>query len=733
MRANFKRGLALILAVVMCITAVSGTGIGTLNAKAAGNAPKVEYSFEEIAEMASIPVMNLTMADSSKYDTLKTVKDKQNISKFELVNTDGKGKDIYLETTVDDETGENVYPLTAKGRGNSSWTMPTGKKPYNIKFDKKQDILGMGKAKSWCLISNWVDTSYMRNYMAYELACQMGMQTPDCEMVALCIDGVFEGIYLITEKVGLNDFRTEIPESENDGDVNGDGIVTEIIVEADIRADEYNEPGRFKTKNNVSFVPKDPDPEDLLSTELEEAEKELNAMEAAIMNGSNYEEYIDVDSWVDTYIINELAKNPDFGFGHQNCYASTYLYFREGGKVYAGPVWDFDIAYGRNDYSKMESEGYRDIAGTTGYLSQATKYYKELFENTDFEEKVIRRWKEIRESILPNWMGSTFNEGYNSVKDLNAIDIEIWGDHTGRVAGSYDMGRDPLAFEDEVAYVRNFINERVTWLDEQWNVDEITKKFSGSWTRWDEADAANYDTYESLVEATANNDAKTAVEDIWDGGYGGKEKSGTDYPAKGKAQSSVPGVALSKPVTITMALQRGQYDWSPESSHAYDIWKEGEASQGFGAVKNTITVTESGRYVGLTTGSYYIGDTTATMGNNGIQVYIIDVGTDGSVTLHDGTVKLSYEDRAATVTKTNYGYIEATSNGYKVSYRSNGSGNTGKTIGGSGNKQFRFYLPDECASNNDQEGTLKVTWRPSESNYADIPLKQEVTYVHASG
>ena len=65
MRANFKRGLALILAVVMCITAVSGTGIGTLNAKAAGNAPKVEYSFEEIAEMASIPVMNLTMADSS--------------------------------------------------------------------------------------------------------------------------------------------------------------------------------------------------------------------------------------------------------------------------------------------------------------------------------------------------------------------------------------------------------------------------------------------------------------------------------------------------------------------------------------------------------------------------------------------------------------------------------------------------------------------------------------------
>ena len=733
-RCMLKKLVSMMMALAMVITSVSWTDFGTLDAKAASNAPKVEYTFEEISDMANIPVMNLTMADASKYDTLKTDKEKkQNISKFELVNTDGKGKDIYLETTVDEETGENVYPLTAKGRGNSSWTMPTGKKPYNIKFDKKQDILGMGKAKSWCLISNWVDTTYMRNYLAYEMACQLGLGTPDCEMLALCINGVFEGIYLITEKVGLNDYRTEIPEGENDRDVNGDGIVTEIIVEADIRADEYQEPGRFKSDNNVSYVPKDPDPEDLMNSELEEIEKELNAMEAAVMTGVNYEDYIDVDSWVDTYIINELAKNPDFGFGHQNCYASTYLYFREGGKVFAGPVWDFDIAYGRNDYSKMESEGFRDIAGTTGYLSKATKYYKELFENTDFEEKVIKRWKEIRETILPTWMGTTFNEGYESVKVLNPIDIEIWGNHEGRVAGSYDMGRDPLAFEDEVAYVRNFINERVAWLDEQWNVDEITKKFSGSWKRWDVAADGNYTSFEELAEATEAGNAKTDVDDIWDGGYGGKEKSGTDLVERGNVQSSIPGVKLENPITIQMVRQRGEYDWSSDTTHAYDIWKDGTASQGFGGVKDTITVTESGRYVGLTTADYYIGDTTAVMGKNNAQVYIIDVGTDGSVTLHDGSVKLSYEAREVAVEKTNYGKIEAVNGGYKVSYVSNQSGNTGKTIGGTGNKQFRIYLPADCTDGNDQNGTLSVTRRPPESNYANVPLKQEVTYVQAEG
>ena len=202
-----KRILSLMIVAVMLVTMTSWTELETVKVQAADNAPSVTYTFDQIVEMSNIPVMNLTMSDSGKYDTLKTDKSvKQNISTFELVNTNGKGSDIYLEATVDDETGETEYPLTIKGRGNSSWTMPTGKKPYNIKFDSKQNLLGMGKAKSWCLISNWVDTTYMRNYLAYQLACQLGMGTPDCEMVALCIDGTFEGIYLLTEKVGLNDY-----------------------------------------------------------------------------------------------------------------------------------------------------------------------------------------------------------------------------------------------------------------------------------------------------------------------------------------------------------------------------------------------------------------------------------------------------------------------------------------------------------------------------------------------
>lgn len=672
-----KKTLALLLAVALAVTGFSTGGKSVLTVRAADNAPSVTYSFTQIQEMTDIPVMNLTMADADQYDTLKTVKDKQNISKFELANIPGSDELLVVETRVDEETGETTYPLTAKGRGNSSWTMATGKKPYNLKFDKKIDLLGMDKNKSWCLIANWVDTTFIRNYMAYKLACSMGMGTPDCEIVALCINDRFEGIYLLTEKVGLNDSRTVVPVGENDGDMNGDGEVTEIILEADSRAVENEEPGRFQTNSGVYFVPKDPDPEDLKDTELAEIEKEINAMEAAVMSGTNYDQYIDVDSWVDTYIINELAKNPDFGFGYQPCYSSTYLYFREGGKVYAGPVWDFDIAYGRNDYSNMEAEGNRKTADPEGFLTQSTKYYKELFENTDFEERVIERWKEISAEILPEWKSDTLDTGNKLCEDLAALDFEIWGDYSSRVAGSFDVGRSTLDFAEETAYIKSFIKNRISWLDTQWNVDEIEKKYSGTWTRWDVDAEDNYASYEALAAATDAGTAKTAAEDIWDGGYGGTEKAGTELEMVGERPKT--GVALNDSVTLTMDSPGNTYVW----------WKDGEAAGGFGNPQSaSLTAKESGRYIGVNTKDWWCGiDETISSGSKKPddilkQIYIVDVGTDGSVTVHDGQIVISTASRVASITETNYAYIEGSGNSYTVSFKEDQSGNCGITLGG---------------------------------------------------
>lgn len=703
---NWKRIVSAILALIMVVGILPVT---SLRASAAGKAPLKEINIQSVLNRG-IPVINLEMADASKYDTLKEDKEaKQNIQTFTLYNADGTlAEEVGI--TTDKTTGKVTYPLTAKGRGNSSWTMATGKKPYNLKFDKKIDLLGMGKAKSWCLIANWVDTSYMRNYMAYSLASEMGMGTPDVQQVALCINGKFEGLYALTEKVGLNEFRTEIPESGADHDVNGDGVVSEIILESDSRAYENGEPGAFTSKGGVYFVPKDPDPVDMGAQELTEIQKEMNEAEAHILSGENYKDYIDVASWVDTYIINELAKNPDFGFGYQPCYSSSYLYFREGGKVYAGPVWDFDIGFGRNKYDNMPAEGYRPTASPEGMLTANTKYYKELIEKTDFMEYVMARWKDLRKNgTLEKWMGSVYTSGYNAVSGLVQDDLAIWGGTDARVAGTFDVGRKALDFDQECTYIRNYITSRIAWLDTQWNVDSVEVSYTdGVWSR---------------TEGKAYDDQLTGVKTVWDGGHGGVEREKANEVELGKPQGAIPGVAV-QPFTLTL-------DTNGVGSPVCAKWYSStDAGAGFGpeGSKSQIQVTESGRYIGFVTSAWWVNnDQSYTMGGaNTTRVYIVDVGANGSVTVHDGTIYLDGTNpcRVDAVEENNhYGAIEAVNGGYLLKYQADGNG--AYQIEGSGTAvvDMKLSVVDGGSQN------LVVTKRAEGSQYPDVLDSFQSTYL----
>lgn len=707
-----SRGRRIISMCLVLLLVLGTLPISSQNVKAASpNAPLQEISVEQVKNQG-LPVINLDMADSGKYDTLKTVKDKQDIKKFTLYDTDG--------SVVEVDTKDGVYPLTAKGRGNSSWTMATGKKPYNLKFEKKIDLLGMGKSKSWCIVSNWVDTSYMRNYMAYNLACEMGMGTPDCRQVALCIDDKFEGIYLLTEKVGINEFRTEIPDSPEDRDINGDGKVSEIIVESDSRAYQNSEPGAFTTKGGVYFVPKDPDPEDLAPTELPEIEKEVNAMEAAILSGENYEDYIDVDSWVDTYIINELAKNPDFGFGYQPCYSSSYLYFNEGGKVYAGPVWDFDIAYGRNDYSKKGDEGNRETANPEKFLTANTKYYKELLEKTDFKEHVIRRWKQLKsDGTLNNWLKNTYQAGHDEVDGLVQQDIAIWGGTDKRVAGTFDVGRNALDFEQECAYIKDFLAKRIAWLDTQWDVDEIETPYSaGEWSREKVSTSSANPNYSALTNGNEHLDV------VWDGGYGFTENTEAVEKELGKPQGAIPGVPINS-ITLTLDTT-GMNTWDD----CVKWYTTTEVSNGFGADGNNsqITVEESGRYIGIAKQASWVSNGTYTMSHqssNKCWVYIVDVSPDGAVIVHDGTVTID-SSNPCKIEKIDevdhYGAIEGSGSNFTLKYQSDGNGTY--HVPGTGAAVDMKLDVVEGGSRN-----LTVTKRAAGSKYPEVLDSFESTYI----
>ena len=418
-----------------------------------GKQPVKGKSIEEITEF---PIVYVNTINNSAIDKLEKVsKD----AEFKIVYTDGTEFSVSV-----DEDGN--YPMTIKGRGNSTWELPTTKKPYNIKFEEKVDLFGFGKAKKWSLIACWLDTSITRSYIGYKLARSLDEASPDCEMVELVINGVYEGVYMLCEAYGINDHRVE---TKGDGiDLDGDGEVTEFLVEADVRALEHNEPNKFLTPSQNWMVVKEPDEEEIVDPTDERyvyISDYINKVDDAIVNGGNYEDLIDLDSLASQYVVNEFLKNPDYGYGGQPYYGSTFMYMEEGGKLYFGPFWDCDICLGRNDYADIELEGYRQTANPEGYLSGASHWIKQLLQDEKFVAKVKEKW-----ALLKPEVEKMINTGMPELVDKLSLivdyDLETHYE-TYDVRTTSWGGRDPLPFEEECDYVLNFMKKSLQWMDQE--------------------------------------------------------------------------------------------------------------------------------------------------------------------------------------------------------------------------------------------------------------------------
>ena len=270
-----------------------------------------------------------------------------------------------------------------KGRGNATWFYR--KKPYNIKFDKKTDLFGMGKAKKWTLLANYIDLSLIHNAYAWEFAQALALpSTGEYRFVDLYINGDYLGNYVICESVEVGENRVDIPdldkanESANPdtdmealprGGTGPDNTVPSGAVKgsrkwieipespADITggylmeyeyAPRYNqELCGFVTENGQPIVLKSP--EYASRAEVEYIADFMDAGTEALYSpsgynslGRHYSEYFDLDSLAGIYILQELSMNYDAGF-------SSFFAYKPAGadaKVIFSPVWDMDNAFG---------------------------------------------------------------------------------------------------------------------------------------------------------------------------------------------------------------------------------------------------------------------------------------------------------------------------------------------------------------------------------------------------
>lgn len=296
---------------------------------------------------------------------------------------------------MENENGDTVYngKLTSvKGRGNTTWIRE--KKPYQIKLDKKTDLLESGdsanKNKTWVLLANSFDKVLFKNALAFDLARSLGLEaTPEYRMVDLYFDGEYRGVYTLCEKIQINSGRIEIVDleeyitTEDEAaaavDKNKYGLEyqynpTSVCSREDISGGYlleldnayYNtENSWFTLKNGNHIVVKSPEfaTKEQMVYISELFNEMFTAASSDSYNGKSITEYLDTDSMAGMYLLNEYMKNCDF------CASSTYFFLPEKGnekyenKFYAGPAWDFDTSLGNRtelDWMKDPTTFFRD-------------------------------------------------------------------------------------------------------------------------------------------------------------------------------------------------------------------------------------------------------------------------------------------------------------------------------------------------------------------------------------
>lgn len=353
--------------------------------------------------------------------------------------------------TVDDTNA------TVKVRGNS--TSSGEKKPYNFKFNAKTDLFGLGKAKKWCLLANHYDKTLMRNKLVFDFSEKIGMEfVSDSMFVDVYLNGTYLGNYLLTEAVEIGSTRVDIEPDDN-----------EVLFEIE-PWEGYSNPLSYRTPRYGILLGYN-DPEDpaaglqsYVNTFFTNAENAL-----ASKNKTNISKYFDLQSFIDTYIVQEYFKNVDFN-------TSSTRYYIKDGHLYAGPVWDFDLSSG--NCSSTYYTTYNNVK-TTGKSYEGiwcnAQWYKVLLTCTWFTDMLKARYLEIQDEIINTYQDNII--GKNRIDFLisenkNSFDrnYALAGWSISRVYS--DLERIPdSTYQANVEYLRTWLKNRNAWLLKQWDIE----------------------------------------------------------------------------------------------------------------------------------------------------------------------------------------------------------------------------------------------------------------------
>ena len=357
---------------------------------------------------------------------------------------------------VNGELENNEAISEMRGRGNSSYNVNFPKRAYQVRLEKSANLCGMGKAKTYNLLADYLDISLLRNRLSMDMAKQVGIPYAlDSQSVNVYFNNRYNGVYLLTEKIGVNNDRLDIYDLEkatlraNGGDLGeiksskSMGENRELYYAYNIENEpkditggyilELEGPSRFikpqsgfRTSNGACVWVKEP-----TQVSLEQVKFICDIFERyhrAIltkdgidpMSGMRYDELIDTDSMALVLIMQEICKNYD----HEQC---SLFFFKDSDrvstKVFAGPVWDFDRSYGNVQTGRW-------LNSPNNMLFQGNKLKHYLYGNAynkqaDFLARVKELYAERYLPALALLLGEREREEGDALRSLADYRAEI--------------------------------------------------------------------------------------------------------------------------------------------------------------------------------------------------------------------------------------------------------------------------------------------------------------------
>ena len=380
------------------------------------------------------------------------------------VDTEGSeinSKEDYVEGSVS-IIGSNDFPdlssaeMKIKGRGNSTWWQggigrpDNMKKPFQIKFGDKTEVLNMPKDKKWVLLAEISDISLIRNKIVREIA-NMGSfdYVPQAEYTELFINNKHAGTYLIGQKV---------EESKNRVNIGDDGYLVEIDTDAHGRIEEDDVYFRSNVwsshyKDGV-FNIKEPSL-DFDSEKFNLIKDHINSFEDALFGDNfkdpdiGYRSFIDLSSFIDWFLVNEISKNQDAA-----SFSSIYFNYIPGEKIKMGPIWDFDLAFGNVNYSNAENP--------EGFWIKDNLWYKRMFEDPYFKQMVQERFDYYNNNLslilskisgFETYLSKSQKKNFELYPSLLDPNSEVWP-----VPARFDN------HHSYVEYLKTWLDTRMAWL-----------------------------------------------------------------------------------------------------------------------------------------------------------------------------------------------------------------------------------------------------------------------------